>query len=374
MDYTERYKELRSLFSEDAVKIEIPGSKVRICNTRFYSEEPEEDFLNPDDAAFIENRTFSYPIFTPREASRSVILLLHGLNERNWIKYLAWAHYLSENTRSYVILFPISFHINRSPGSWKDPRLMAHEVKERTSSAESIRMTSFANVALSKRLTDDPRRFFFSGYRTVLDITRLLDSVRSGMHEIIPATSTFNVFSYSIGAFLAEILMMANPKNLFSSSRLFMFCGGSVFSRMQGTSRLIMDSLAFDRIFSYYLNEFEGTITHKNPLSDLFNSRLGLAFRSMIDTGRLRGFREKVMQELGERIFAITLMKDKIIPADAVISTLERFRKGKAVELIDFPYEYSHENPFPVSGEEFVSKKVDESFKRVMSEAVEFLI
>jgi hypothetical protein len=34
---------------------------------------------------------------------------------------------------------------------------------------------------------------------------------------------------------------------------------------MQGSSKLIMDSLAFDRVYTYYLNDFEKTLTGKSP-------------------------------------------------------------------------------------------------------------
>ena len=50
--------------------------------------------------------------------------MLHGLNERKWDKYLAWAHYLAEETGKPVIIFPTSFHINRSLPEWLNPRLM----------------------------------------------------------------------------------------------------------------------------------------------------------------------------------------------------------------------------------------------------------
>ena len=52
------------------------------------------------DAGIEENRRFTYPVFIPRERrdDRRAILLLHGLNERNWDKYLVWAEYLALNT------------------------------------------------------------------------------------------------------------------------------------------------------------------------------------------------------------------------------------------------------------------------------------
>jgi hypothetical protein len=276
-------------------------------------------------------------------------------------------------TDSYVILFPISFHINRSPDSWKDPRAMIPFMKDRNSSFGEINMSSFANIALSNRLTEDPMRFFNSGYQTVSDITKLLLTIRNGEHQIIPRSKKINIFAYSIGAFLAEILVMGNPENLFSESKLFIFCGGSVFSNMRGSSKLIMDSLAFDRVYSYYLNDFEKSITGKSPLVDfLRTSQIGLAFRSMIDLGRLKTFRENVLKKMLNQIHSITLIKDTVIPSAGVVATLNSFNKSDVVDVWDFPYTYSHENPFPVLEFPF-SKKVDYWFERVFSEARSFL-
>ncbi len=158
-------------------------------------------------------------------------------------------------------------------------------------------MSSFANIAISNRLTEDPMRFFKSGYQTVEDIVKLASDIRKGEHAIIPRTRNINIFAYSIGAFLAEIIMMGNPDNIFSESKLFIFCGGSVFSNMKGASRFIMDRRAFDRVYNYYLYDFEKTLTGKSPLIDfLSSSQLGMAFRSMIDLGRLKTFRENILK------------------------------------------------------------------------------
>ena len=70
-----------------------------------------QDELLRQDEAVEENRRFNYPIFIPRKTNsgKRVLLLLHGLNERYWDKYLVWAEYLALNTRNPVILFPIAF-------------------------------------------------------------------------------------------------------------------------------------------------------------------------------------------------------------------------------------------------------------------------
>jgi hypothetical protein len=374
MVYTKTYNELKSVFTNENRIISIPDSDIKIHNIYFRSDAPENEFSNKNDTLITENSSFSYPVFIPGDRkSDKVILLLHGLNERSWIKYLVWAYYLAKNTDSYVILFPISFHINRSPASWKDPRAMVHFMKVRNSSFEDVGMSSFANIALSNRLTEDPLRFFKSGFQTTSDIIKLLSGIRDGTHEIIPRTTNFNIFAYSIGAFLAEIILMGNPEKLFTGSKLFIFCGGSVFSNMQGSSKLIMDSLAFDRVYRYYLFEFEKTLTGKGPFVDfLLTSQIGMAFRSMIDLGRLKIFRENILNKLRDQIHSVSLLKDTVIPSKGIISTLGNINKKGVVDIWDFPYPYSHENPFPVLNFP-VSKKVDYWFERVFSEASLFL-
>ncbi len=375
MEYTKTFNELKSIFTIEKKEILIPGSDIKISNIGFLSDPPLNEFSNRNDTLISENHSFSYPVFIPRNPeSNKVILLLHGLNERSWIKYLVWAYYLAEQTDSYIILFPISFHINRSPASWKDPRAMINSMKDRQAALGEVSMLSFANVALSNRLTEDPMRFFNSGYQTVSDIVKLLSSLRNGEHPVIPGRSKVNIFAYSIGAFLAEILMMGNPENLFSESKLFIFCGGSVFSNMQGSSKLIMDSRAFDRVYSYYLNDFEKTITGKSPLTDfLCSSQIGMAFRSMIDLGRFKLFRENILKRLRDQIHSITLAKDSVIPSKGVLATLNNFKKKNIAEVWDFPYSYSHENPFPIFDSP-LSLKVDSCFDNVFSSASALLI
>ncbi len=372
MEYTKTYNELKTLFSSDKTDILIPGSGVKIHNIGFTSDYTDSSFISLPDTLIYENRSFTYPVFSPAEpGSKKAILLLHGLNERSWIKYLVWAYWLAEYTESYVILFPISFHINRSPESWKNPREMINAMKLRNSSAGEIAMSSFANVALSNRLTENPLRFFNSGYQTANDIINLIKIIKEGRHPVIPGESGINIFAYSIGAFLAEIMLMGNPDNLFTESRLFIFCGGSVFSNMKGSSKLIMDSLAFERVYNYYLNDFEKTITGKSQLVDfLNNSQIGMAFRSMIDLGRFKKFRESLLNKLKNQIRSISFRNDRVIPSEGIVATLNILSEHPA-EIWDFQYTCSHENPFPVFNSS-LSCEVDKNFEKVFTEAGNF--
>ena len=369
MSYTDQYKELARLFNPGVREITLPGSGMKIVNTSFTSEVPG-DIYSGSDFSIQENITFSYPVFVPPGRSNKVILLFHGLNERSWIKYLTWAYYLSAGTDSYVILFPISFHMNRSPVSWSDPRQMMKFLGEKSAVRGEVRSSSFANIALSNRLSDDPTRFIKSGYQTVSDVVKLMKQIRDGADPVVPADSEVNVFAYSIGAYLSEILMMADPGGYFSGSKLFMFCGGSVFGNMFGESKLIMDRDAYEKVHSYYMDQFEEDIQGKTPvLKFIASGKVGMAFRSMISFARFRDIREKALVKLRERISVIALLKDKIIPAAGIGATLG---KGSRFKVLDFPYDYIHENPFPVSGRH-ICQAVDSSFERVFDMACRFL-
>jgi len=375
-DYLTDSLEFRSLFDPDANEIRINGSETRIVNLWFRSDFAKESFSRAEDAGISENMSFRYPVFIPpRKDSKKVILLLHGLNERSWIKYLTWGYRLSEDTGSYVILFPISFHVNRSPVSWIDPRKMTGFLSERRENYENVEMSSFANIVLSNRLTHEPMRFFSSGYQTASDLIKLLSEINHGHHEIIPKESRADIFAYSIGAFLGQILLIGNPDGLLSDSRLFMFCGGSVFSNMYGTSKLIMDSLAYKKVYSFFMNDLEKEIHKETPLSIfLRTSQLGIAFRSMIDFEGFRAFRENILGKLRERIRAITLARDSVIPAAGILKTLGSLTRinHKSVEVWDFPFPYTHENPFPLLNNS-LREKVDRCFRQVFSEAAMFL-
>jgi Family of unknown function (DUF6051) len=376
MDYTRKYHELKTIFDPGMKAINIPDSEIRIINREFFSDSVSDSILNKKDILIAENVSFSYPVFVPADAtSRKVILLLHGLNERSWVKYLVWAFFLAQNTGSYVILFPISFHINRSPELWKDPRAMFPYLSERRTSYGDIYMSSLANIALSNRLTEDPMRFFNSGYQTVADIVKLMTLIREGRHNLVPGGSRVNIFAYSIGAFLAQIIMMGNPENLFDETKLFMFCGGSVFSNMNGTSKFIMDRLAYDKVYNFYLGDFENEIKGRSQFfSFLCSSRIGMAFRSMIDTGRFRKFRETRLAAIKEQIRSIALVKDAVIPAKGIVKTLnyKTSESDNRIQVTDFPFPYTHENPFPVF-DTSLSFEVDRSFERLFTAASLFL-
>lgn len=366
MNYCQRYLELSALFKQGA-DCHLTETKTDIRFFPFGSASYSGETL-PSDSSIEENYSFEYPVFTPcgRQKQDKAILLLHGLNERNWNKYLTWAEFLCNNTGKPVILFPIAFHINRSPLSWSTPRALSSLLNYRRQEYTDDRSISFANVALSERISQSPERFYLSGRQTCSDLTALFEEIKTGRHPLFSEDTHIDIFAYSIGAFLSQIALMANLKGLYSDTRLFMFCGGSIFRSMCGISRSIMDKAAFDKLYNYYIYIFGKESVLKWIRDEAFN-----AFYRMISPERFQTQRENFFEQAGGRIGGIALAQDSVIPYHGVKEAMGVKNTEERIELLDFSFPYSHENPFPVNTRDVSS--VNSSFTKVFSRAAAFL-
>ncbi|MGQ1946872.1 DUF6051 family protein [Geofilum sp. OHC36d9] len=315
------------------------------------------------------NQNFKYLVMTPNEDKQSeAILLLHGLNERSWDKYLTWGYQLVRQTGKAVILFPIAYHINRSPRSWSNPREMISLVQHRKENHQAIEKSSFANVALSLRMEYTTEMFAISGIQTYFDIVKLASLIKTGNHWLFHKNTSINIFAYSIGGLLAQILLLANPASLFSGQKAFLFCAGATFDKMNGVSKAIMDSAAFKKLINY----FNGTPNIQNDISLplQFASLLPDAWESfltMISSKNNTQKREQGFSAMKDRIKAIGLTQDTVIPPKAIKQTIP-----KSSREIDFPFPYTHETPFPLNSK-LSKEKVDHSFNEIMNEAADFL-
>jgi pimeloyl-ACP methyl ester carboxylesterase len=385
MQFSKKYFELRSQFNPGAQRSVFPGSEI-ICDAlQFHSKYPDDPVLgiksqsnrnnaifNIPDESILENQSFTYYIFTPgtKIKYQKAVILLHGLNERTWDKYLPWAFYLAEHTGHPVILFPIAFHMNRSPEAWGNPRIMQPLLSLRKQKYGADPIATFANVALSERLTEEPLRFYTSGQQSAADLVNLSRQINLGEHPFFEKDATTNVFAYSIGAFLAQILFLANPEGLFAKAKLFLFCGGAFFNQMNGVSKLIMDNSAFQRLLNFYIREISQLRQGSESLADTMKqTKLGQAFLAMLAPDMMTSFRETLFAQTRDRVQAITLKNDRVIPALKIASTLG---EGSDIEMLDFAFGYSHETPFPLN-HNLQIPLVDAAFERIFSKAASFL-
>lgn len=337
--------------------------------------------LKVRDVEIEENINFEYRVVLPSDGVAEglskrysrVIILFHGLNERSWDKYIPWANYLSTHTRVPVLLFPIAFHINRSPHIWSEPRAMQSLVniqKEHNNSSDRVynnQNLTFVNYALSTRIKASPYRFYLGGRETVFNVCQLISEIKSGLSPIFTKKCKVDIFSYSIGSLLSQVLLMANPFNYFPDTKLFMFCGGALFSEMNGNSRMIMDRDSFEMLNYYYSKKF----INDNRVSYRAKDSIYKAFVAHIDKEVMQRERENFYKKNRNRIKAISLKKDIVIPTSGIKHALGSTWKSCLKEL-DFPFKYSHEAPFPAI-EKGGSLELEYWFHRVFTQAVQFL-
>ena len=321
-----------------------------------------------------ENSTFDYYVLTPKNSPSfdKAILLLHGLNERSWDKYLPWAEALVQATGKPVILFPIAFHMHRSPEAWCHPRSAQPWLERRRMQWPQLEAASFLNLALSSRLSEVPLRFYTSGRETIHNLWQLFAEIRGGAHPLFAFGSSIDIFAYSIGGLLSQVLLYANPGHLTHNSRLFIFCGGSIFSHMNGTAKDIMDREAFRRIYRYYIHDFFDDDVRRSAPEAYKDDFLEHAFKMMIRPDMEKQARENFFMTARDRIRIVSLQQDCIMPGTGVQAAL-----GPAAADIaqhwDFPYSYSHQNPFPKDSPSSPHALVQEAFQQVFTHAGSFL-
>jgi len=377
MKFIEQYQQLKVLFDLNHEVIQIPGSRISIRNMEFQShanlQYGSSGYL--EDSQIGENIRFRYPVLLPdgKLQNDHAIVFLHGLNERSWDKHLAGAKFLAEKTGRAVILFPLSYHINRGLPEWTDARKMARLLEIRKGKYPQVKEASIVNLALSERLTNCPERFFISGLQSAMDLIQLLKEIQGGIHPLFKACAKTDIFAYSISCMLLQSLMMSNPDNILSDSKIVFFAGGSLFSHMQGISRFIMDSVAFESIRRFY---FDAT-KRKNSIGKGFQpwimeNKFGRAFRAIMAPEILKHVREKKMLFFRDKLMVIALRDDKVIPVEGIKqATGENFFRSKRFRIVHFPYAYTHENPFPVLYRK-IDEQVEKAFQSVFSPTLEF--
>lgn len=382
MGYTGSEREFAAHFRGGVTEGVIPGTGIRIREELFHSSGsyryPDESKVSSAFRSLFRsgelehtNREFRYYILTPgNESGRGAVMLLHGLNERSWNKYMQWGTRLAYDTGRPVVLFPSAYHMNRSPRSWIDRHLMMPMVAARTSLLPDTQLSTFVNVALSTRMSLSPQRFLLSGYQTLRDIAELTGTISSGSHPSLPGGGPVDIFAYSIGALAAQVMMLSRPSLLPDDTRVMLFCGGSAFGLMNGTSKLIMDSRAFERLVSFYLSWPGRNGAHDDGrfMQIMNDTPEGEAFYGMTSLSRLKEISGTPFRNSDGRFKAVTFAGDRVIPTEAVSATL----RGSDLQIWQPEYPFTHENPFPVlAGEQ--SQAVDSTFDKLFEAAARFL-
>lgn len=405
MNYSKNYAGLKKLFTSSETNKEydtielcqlefestscaiLPGVDEYKCNIHNVSLKEEFSFyteigtidndVHIKDVFVKENQNFNYHIIKPKgiDKAKKAVFLFHGFNEKDWSKYLPWAKAISDGTGSAVILFPIAFHMQRAPKQWSNMREMYKLSEDRKKKFPNIVNSTLSNVAISMRLHAMPQRFIWSGLQTYYDVIQLISDIKSGNNKHINKDFDFDIFAYSIGGFLAQILKLTNYKNYFENSKVCLFCSGATFNRLSPVSKFILDSEANVALYSYLVEHFDKMLEKDNVLQHYIKDdhMEGETFSAMLDYQKMRKLRENVLKKYERQIYAISLTKDDVIPSFEIMNTLKGAYRSINIRMdeMDFEYDYIHENPFPTKAVD--SKQVDESFEEVFEKVCSFL-
>lgn len=92
----------------------------------------------------------------------------------------------------------------------------------------------------------------------------------------------------------------------------------------------------------------------------------------MLSVDEQRDYRESFFQKAVQRIQAFTLKKDSVIPTIGVKEAFGNTNCNSVVKELDFPYEYSHQVPFPIHNR-ISPEIVQECFSDLFNRSASFL-
>lgn len=343
-------------------------------NSYLLYHQPSVDIKDSDIAC---NKNFEYYILKRAdvETAKGCIIFFHGLNEKKWDKYLPWAYELAQKTHKAVILFPIAFHMDRAEAIWSDRHYMMEIVKFRKGKYPENTHFSYVNAAISSRLEAHPQRIFWSGFQTYSDIIEVVKEIKSNAIKSISPDAKLDLFGYSIGSFLSLIIKMADPHHFFTESKVFCFCGGMTIDRMFPISKYIMDSQATIKMQSVFTellsSDFKFDQRLKHYQDDILHPQESW-FKKMLRYNYFQSEREERIQEIRYQIKAYVLERDEVAPPIEALNTLQGgYRKiDVEVEVQDFPYDYSHMVPFPLTHKHKTA--VTQAFQQFIKSACDF--
>ncbi len=369
------YTHRRYDMAEQVIEHQAGVSKVY---TTSFMRESSAWLAHPKDQDITENKTFMIQAVLPKGTAspEGMIIMLHGLNERSWAKYMSWAVTLSDLTKFAVLMMPTAFHIDRAPAAWISIRNMKPLEQQRKSAAarlgHSAGSFSFVNAAVSSRIDEHPARFVTSGCQTMDDIVSLVDDTRKGMYApLLEPHIPVHLFSYSLGCTMAQALLAADEfrdRKLFgASSRMVFFCGGASLADANPVSPYILDETAFRKLdgFLKALAADEEDALASIPLA----LREDLHFRSLQALCEAAPGRKNLSLQSADsarRSLYIPMEGDEVYTPSAVMKACRDL--PAAVRIFRPEYDNDHVRPFPQGSEsEF-------AFNTVFSEAASWYV
>ncbi|HEV7373645.1 MAG TPA: DUF6051 family protein, partial [Pyrinomonadaceae bacterium] len=329
------------------------NARLLLGQSEYYCEEHGQSFEGEpvrgdvSDCLIEENIRFRYPLVRELQTGGAVrrhdrvIIFLHGLNERSFSKYLPWAYHLWERAGVPVLLFPLTFHVNRSLPDWVKQQPQIYERRCLIAGNESMHRF---NAVISERLETHPERFFWGAVQSYLDLVDLTREIRSGRHPHFATDARVDVFGFSAGGYLSLLLLLANPEKLFTDSRGVVFASGVPIRDLSLSSSFIMDFAAEAALVKFYVKNIDGQASPR--MQHWFEAHdEGKWMKAFSGQRADRTKLEERLKEISPRLLGISNMSDDVIPVGAMLNTLQGLRRDTNVRVAEFELGV-HESPF----------------------------
>ena len=300
----------------------------------------------PIDCRIEENTVFRFPLLRehangPLKKHDHLVILLHGLNERSFSKYIPWAYQIWTNAQIPVAMFPLPFHINRVRREWAEEQ---QDIYRRRMEIPGNEFAHRFNAVISERLGVHPERFIWGALQAYWDLIDLVAEIRAGRHPHFTADTRVDVLGFSAGGYVALALLLENHQGWFERSRGVMFASCAAIRDVNLSSMLILDHAAEVALMKLYVKYREKLMSPRmkhwldhHHEAAWFNAFLGLMPNRALLDARLK--------EIAPRLLAVAGSADQVMPVGAMMNALQGIRRDTGVPILELPLGI-HENPF----------------------------
>lgn len=323
------------------------GQQEYTCSEHGVTFPGEPNPQEPADAFVRENIHFRYPLVREHAAAgertrhSQLLILLHGLNEHSFSKYIPWAYHIWKKSRTPVALFPLTFHINRVAPEWG--RRQQESVANRRNIVGNENTHRF-NAVISERLAAYPERFFWGAMQSYWDVIDLVKQIRTGEHPHIAPQARIDLLGYSAGGFVALALLLENHERLFQESRGVLFASCAALRDINLSSHLIVDLEAEIGLMKLYV-KYRDKLANPRLKHWLDAHSEGRWFNAFCGLMPNRTLLESRLKELAPRLVGIANTNDQVMPPGAMLNALQGIRRSTGVRIDELELGI-HENPF----------------------------
>lgn len=349
MDLREKLKTLYSTFERqgELLYFGLPPeqeSRVHISQLAFVSR--NNRFLLAVDHRVDSNLSFAFPFFLPGSQPYDECLVLgHGFNEAAYIKLFPWAYCLCKEMCIPVVIFPLAFHMNRRPASWKTMMRPAYRARMHV---VGNRCFSPFNAVVSQRISEAPERFFRGALQSYWDVMDLISEIGQGELEVPYGGKTIRPFrrgakihflGYSISGYLYLAFLLIHAQGLLDDSRCLLFSSCTLWEDMDPVSVLVIDREAYEKATDFYMGGYQKEASPEF-LEWFLETEIGVWFRTLfLDHSSLKSLKMEV-QKLQGRLLIIADPNDPVFSAASIVNHLGEGTPILSLELgrHEFPF------------------------------------